>query len=462
MRLSIKFFCAAYIIVLFSAGIGGSYIIKNINDTLWDTRAERVNTAVDYAADSFLAFSDISYGELSDSQKNDVIRQIRSTLDDSVSDMDIYTANDINSGYTTLNENECAVRFIDKGNRILMETVCRLDTEVSDYYLFVYSDFTDIQNQCDLFWSRYGIVVFCISAASGIILFILTKRITKPLNKLAKTADEIAVGNYGKKAEVKNTDYEIHALSESINSMSAAIQQKINEIGAELENRNRFVADFTHEMKTPMTSIMGYSQLLISYNLNDHEKKQAAKAIYNEAKRLEKLSLQLLDLYVYQQETTELTELNLFFIGEQLEKTLYFLSKKYGVYYKMAFGQNMVWADSVLLLSLLYNLADNAFKASPQKSEIRIYSVALQDCVRIYVEDEGRGIAKENLKLLTEPFYREDKSRSRKFGGAGLGLSLCKEIAAIHGTELVFESEKDKGTRVSFALAKGGDYKCDC
>lgn len=456
MKLSFKFFCIAYIVVLLSTGLGGSYIIKNINDTLWNTQVERVNAAVNYAADSFLAFADVSYNEITGSQKNNAIRQIKSTLDSSVSDIEIYTSKAVNSQYTSMNENECTVTFIKKENRLLMESVCKLNTGSTDYYLFVYSDFTDIQNQRDMFWSKYGIVVICISVISGLLLFALARNITKPLNKLTRVADEIALGNYGKKVVVKGSDYEIATLSESVNSMSSAIEQKIKEIREELEKRNIFVADFTHEMKTPMTAIIGYAQILRSYDLNEMEKDQAAEAIYNEAKRLEKLSLQLLDLYVYQNENVEMERLNLFEIGEQLKDTLKYLSEKYDVSYSIDFEREFVCANSVLLLSLLYNLADNAFKASQPQTNIKIYSKATPATVQIYVEDEGRGIAKENIRFLTEPFYREDKSRSRKLGGAGLGLALCKEIVRVHGTGLYFESEKDKGTTVSFSLSKGG------
>lgn len=456
MKLSFKFFCIAYLVVLLSTGLGGSYIIKNINDTLWNTQVERVNVAVNYAADSFMAFADVSYNEISGSQKNDAIRQIKSTLDSSVSDIDIYTSKTVNSQYTSMNENECTATFVKKENRLLMESVCKLNIGSEDYYLFVYSDFTEIQNQRDLFWSRYGIVVICISVISGLLLFALARKITKPLNKLTKIADEIARGNYGKKVEITGLDYEISTLSESINSMSSAIEQKIKEIREELEKRNIFVADFTHEMKTPMTTIIGYAQMLRSYDLDKMEKDQAAEAIYNEAKRLEKLSLQLLELYVYQNENVEMERIDLFEVGEQLKATLKYLSEKYDVKFSIDFEKEIVSANSVLFLSLLYNLADNAFKASKPQTSIRIYSKTTSAAVEIYVADEGRGIAKENIKLLTEPFYREDKSRSRKLGGAGLGLALCKEIARIHSTELNFESEKNKGTTVSFSLSKGG------
>lgn len=455
MKLSFKFFCIAYLIVLLSTGLGGSYIINHINDTLWNTQVERVNAAVNYAADSFMAFTDISYDDISESQITEAVRQIKNTVDSSVSDMEIYRSEAPSPEYAQMSEDVCAVTFAKEDRQLLMKSVCKLNTGGVDYYLVVYSDFTDIQGQRDLLWRRFGLIIICISAVSGLLLFALTKKITKPLNDLAEVADEIALGNYGKKAEITAAD-EISALAESINSMSSAIEQKITEIREELKKRNMFVADFTHEMKTPMTAIMGYAQMLRSYDLDETEKGQAAQAIYREAKRLEKLSLQLLELYVYQNETAEMEELNLLAIGEQLSATLKFLSEKYDVNYRVNVENETVRANSVLLLSLLYNLADNAFKASEPQTRVTIYSKTSPACVQIYVEDEGRGIARENIKLLTEPFYREDKSRSRKLGGAGLGLALCKEIARLHGTELTFESEKNKGTRVSFSLAKGG------
>lgn len=456
MKLSFKFFCIAYIVVLLATGLGGSYIIKNINDTLWNTQVERVNAAVNYAADSFMAFADVSYNEISGTQRNDAVRQIKSSLDNSVSNIEIHSADAVDSKYTVMNNNQCAVTFIKKDSQLLMESVCKLNTGVDEYYLFVYSDFTGIQKQRDAFWNRYAIVVFCVSAISGLLLFLLAKNITKPLNKLTKAADEIALGQYGKTVDINSSDHEIAVLSASVNSMSLAIEQKMSEIREELEKRNIFIADFTHEIKTPMTSIIGYAQMLRSYELNETEKEQAADSIYNEAKRLEKLSLQLLDLYVYQKEDVEMEKLSLYDIGEQLKSTLKHLSEKYNVSHSIDFPKEIIYANEVLLLSMLYNLADNAFKASRPQTSIKIYSKITPAAVQIFVEDNGRGIAKKNIKLLTEPFYREDKSRSRKLGGAGLGLSLCKEIARIHGTELVFESEKYKGTKVSFTLQKGG------
>ena len=238
--------------------------------------------------------------------------------------------------------------------------------------------------------------------------------------------------------------------------MSSAIEEKIQLIEEELNKRDMFVADFTHEMKTPMTAIIGYAQMLREYDLDTKEKEQAATAIWSEAKRLEKLSLQLLELYIYKNEDAEMEEISLLDVGEKLKTTLKYLSEKFSVDLSVDFEDEIVYANRELLLSLIYNLSDNAFKASYSNSSIKVYSKTQGDRIRIFVEDKGRGIAKENIKLLTEPFYREDKSRSRKMGGAGLGLALCKEIARVHGSELHFESELNKGTTVSFSLSNGG------
>lgn len=457
MRLSLKFFSIAYTIILLSTGLGGMLFVGNVNSILWKNQVERVHSAVNYAADSFLAFADASYGKALESQKDDIIRQIKSSTSDVVSNMQIYTEKSVKDEYAKLEENSIVSKFIKKDGLLAMKSVCKLNTGNNSYYLVFHSDFSDIQKQCDLIWNSCAILVLSISMISGLLLFIATKKVTKPLRLLAKVTDEIAFGNYGKKVDIHTSDYEIKNLSESFNSMSMAVEQKIKEISEEAEKRDTFVANFTHELKTPMTAIIGYSQMLDCYELDEIERKEAAITIYNEAKRLEKLSMQLLDLYVYQHEEIEIETLNLLAIEMQLKASLKYLSEKYHVGVTVNLHNEIVFANQVLVLSLIYNLADNAFKASKPETMVKIYSKSEDGLVRIFVADKGRGIAKGNQRFLTEPFYREEKSRSRKFGGAGLGLSLCKEIALLHGTELCFESEKGEGTTVSFTLRKGGE-----
>lgn len=454
MKLTVKFFCIAYIIVLLSTGIGGIFLINSANSNLWDSREERVIASSKYACDSFMSFADISSGPVSEAQLENIKKQIKGSLDSCVSELLILSESDVTSEYSSLADNEGFRRYTRRNGRYMLESVCRLNTSTDIYYITVYSDFTDIEDRTSALWGIYGAVVLGLSVISGLLLFIVARQTAKPINRLTEAANSISSGNYGETVTVETADFEIKRLAESFNTMSAMVKKTIEDIQAESDKRNMFVADFTHEIKTPMTAIIGYAQMLNSYDLNQKEIKQASRAIYKEGKRLERLSLQLLELYVYRNDEVVLEPVFLSDTVNQLETTLIFLSKKYNVKFTVDFCEVEVMANSVLLFSLLYNLADNAFKACAERGEVKINSAVIGDRVKISVSDNGKGISPENIKLLTEPFFREDKGRSRELGGAGLGLALCKEIAVIHNTELVFESELGKGTKVSFCLER--------
>ena len=128
------------------------------------------------------------------------------------------------------------------------------------------------------------------------------------------------------------------------------------------------------------------------------------------------------------------------------------MAKKYGIALRLLPLPVTVLANRALLLSLLYNLADNAFKASNPDGTVTVQCKVQDNGAAVTVTDEGRGIQPESLPYITEPFFREDKARSRRLGGAGLGLALCKQIAELHGTRLQFNSTPNKGTTVCFKL----------
>ena len=140
---------------------------------------------------------------------------------------------------------------------------------------------------------------------------------------------------------------------------------------------------------------------------------------------------------------------------EAIRQSLQFLLKKYRIRLQLYAEPAVVSAEPVLLQSLLYNLIDNACKASPADETVTVRGRNIEEGYLITVIDHGRGIPKESLQKITEPFYMEDKSRTRGQGGAGLGLALCKRIAELHGTSLTFSSTLGQGTSVAFTLARG-------
>ncbi len=457
MKLSWRFFFVAYIMVLLSAGLGGFFLVKSTTDTLWNERVERCKASHAYAMNSFYSLSDVltlsesDYVLLSSTMES----QIASSLDSSVSEFDILPLNLDKSGrYTNLDNENTLMIFKEDGESCVLEIGGRAQIKESVYVIKCESDFSSLVKSNEKIWTQYRITVLLVSVFCGGLLFIFTKKLTKPLSKMSDTAKEIAQGNYGLCIDVHTGSEEILTLAENFNTMSTVVAQSLQAIQEECNRRDTFVADFTHEIKTPVTSIVGYADMLSTYNLSEEERTDAAQAIYREGKRLEKLSMQLLEFIVTSKESPALTCVSLENIGKSVKDTVRFSEEKYGVSLMVDLGKEYVLASEPMLLSLIYNLIDNAFKASPVNSQVKLCSESLGDKIKITVSDMGHGIGKEHIEHITEPFYREDKSRSRKKGGAGIGLSLCKEICKVHGTALCVESEIEKGTSVSFTLIK--------
>ena len=222
--------------------------------------------------------------------------------------------------------------------------------------------------------------------------------------------------------------------------------------GQELNARqSRFVADLTHELKTPLTSMIGYADLLRSGMLDDARRRTAADAIYHESTRLESLSQQLLALQGLQKNGIALQAVDVAAVFHDVARSLpnapLTLDAPAGA---------TVQADRVLLADLLRNLAVNALHASTPDNTVRLICTDAGNGWRLAVIDTGCGIPAEAVPHLTEPFYRVDKARARADGGSGIGLALCAEIAAAFGTKLNFASEVGAGTTVSLTLPKGG------
>lgn len=223
---------------------------------------------------------------------------------------------------------------------------------------------------------------------------------------------------------------------------------KVQELNA---RQSRFVADLTHELKTPLTSMIGYADLLRSGTLDDARRRTAADAIYHESTRLESLSQQLLALQGLQKNGIALQAVDVAAVFHDVARSLpnapLTLDAPAGA---------TVQADRVLLADLLRNLAVYALHASTPGNTVRLICTDAGNGWRLAVIDTGCGIPAEAVPHLTEPFYRVDKARARADGGSGIGLALCAEIAAAFGTKLNFASEVGAGTTVSLTLPKGG------
>lgn len=292
---------------------------------------------------------------------------------------------------------------------------------------------------------RFLLLEAAVLAAASAVTALLARRLTRPLAVLTDAGAQIAAGDYARRTDLHTGD-EIEALSRSFDKMADAVQEKIADLEADVQRREDFVGAFTHELKTPMTSIIGYADMLHTMQTDPDEQREAAAAIVHEGRRLEALSRKLLALLGLNEEGVELTAVPLPALCRGCTRP----ARTSPCARPPA--APTVCGDADLLLDLLCNLVQNAAKASTPGAPVLVLCAQAGDAVTLTVADRGCGIPPELIPRVTEPFYMVDKSRARRQGGSGLGLALCQRIAAAHGSALRIESEPGRGTRVSVTL----------
>jgi len=289
------------------------------------------------------------------------------------------------------------------------------------------------------------LVVIALGAATS---WLLSFWMTTPLRRLSRVTRTIASGDLSCRSALSGRD-EIGILAADFNNMADRLELNINEMKDTMRRQEEFMGGLAHEMKTPMTSIIGYADLLRGHTLSDSDKRDAANYIFMEGRRLEVLSLKLLDLIVLKKRDFTFMPIRMSNFIEDAARLLKPVLEKRDVRLKYECDSGTAMIEPDLFMSLLLNLIDNARKALDGGGDIIVKSLARGGLCEISVTDNGRGIPEDELKKIRDAFYRVDKSRSRVQGGVGLGLRLCDEIAALHGGEISFESEPGKGTTVT-------------
>ena len=306
-------------------------------------------------------------------------------------------------------------------------------------------DLTGLYRDRNAALMRFLLLEAAVLAAASAVTALLARRLTRPLAVLTDAGAQSAAGDSARRTDLHTGD-EIEALSRSFDKMADAVQEKIADLEADVQRREDFVGAFTHELKTPMTSIIGYADMLHTMQTDPDEQREAAAAIVHEGRRLEALSRKLLALLGLNEEGVELTAVPLPALWPRLHAACPDVSLRTPT------AAPTVRGDADLLLDLLCNLVQNAAKASAPGAPVLVLCAQAGDAVTLTVADRGCGIPPELIPRVTEPFFMVDKSRARRQGGSGLGLALCQRIAAAHGSALRIESEPGRGTRVSVTL----------
>ena len=441
MKFAYKMVCLLVLVLSASFGVGGCYLLYS-DFSAQLARAEAAN------ADTHRQVCTLLQGEIVDRQRRG------ESLDDAA-----LTELLANFALSTAlwRDGVCIVGSGDLLPDGTMEVRRLADGDVQATYasslqgglqLATAYDLTDLYRGRDAALRRFLLLEAAVLAAGAAVTAVFARRMTRPLRTLTTASAEIADGDYARRTGLHTGD-EIETLSSSFDKMADAVQEKITALQADVRQREDFMGAFAHELKTPMTSIIGYADMLRTIQANPAEQYEAAGAIYHEGRRLEALSGKLLALLGLGEETITLQPTALAALWPRLQAACP------GVPLQLPACDAAVQADADLLLDLLCNLVGNAVKASEPGQPVEVRAAEGGDTVTLTVADHGCGIPQSEISRVTEPFYMVDKSRARKQGGSGLGLALCKRIAEVHGSDLHIESTPGEGTRVSVILRKG-------
>ena len=320
-------------------------------------------------------------------------------------------------------------------------------------YLRYEKELTELNEVWDKLQTNYLVISLSFSFVLAISLFIILRRTMKPITQLTKVVDDMAEGNWESKAPEAGKD-EVATLGRHFNRMADKIQDNIQQIRQEADAKQEFVDNFAHELKSPLTSIYGFAEYVQKANIPEDEKIQCMSYIMDESKRLLQLSYTLLDMAKIRNEAIHIEEVKLCDVEEQIQKRMETLCAERGVTLVCNRSADTMFANEVLLFSLLCNLLQNAVYAC-KSGDIVTWGVEEEAAnIRIYVEDNGCGMTKEQVKRVKEPFYRVDKARSREAGRTGLGLAICSQIVEYHNARMDIQSEPDKGTIITVLFPK--------
>lgn len=283
-----------------------------------------------------------------------------------------------------------------------------------------------------------------------VLSYLFSYRLIMPLEKLQHTAGEFGRGNFDFVEEIKTGD-EIESLAVSFNKMGRDIRGMINNLEEEQAKQKRFYDSVTHELRTPLTNIIGYADLAPRLEAKT-EKEKCIQYIHQEGSSLLRMVEDLLDLSKLRQYDLTLVKKkeNLREIVEGVLEAMAPRLKRAGYTVHSHLVDIKAEVDAGRIRQVLMNVIDNAIKhAGGDALTVKLWH---DQSVFIEVADNGRGIPVNELDKIVEPFYRVEKSRSRKLGGVGLGLSICREIVGRHQSRLLIQSEPGAGTTVTICL----------
>ncbi len=472
MRLFWKFFCSMVLIAALTCSVGGFLLIDQQFDTALNREVSALyeeNDMLRYAIGAKAsAYPVITWDELGHIAQTISIQTSRGAVPFRISNQEGTTVGDGKdfpveqmSLVQSLKTEERGWMIEEARNgHIYLHAATPIATEDGGLFLENCRDVTELYQTRSEQYRSFTYLMIGMVLVLGALIYLLTAVLLKPLKRLSAATRQMAAGTAVEVRVPEDRQDELGELSKDFNTMAEQLERQMQELKDASRRQEDFIASFAHEIKTPLTSIIGYADLMQSRPVTPEQRQIYLGYIFNEGRRLERLSRKLLDLIVVKKQTFQMraTQMDSFLtrVGGALHPTL----EQADIELVVRAEPIAVWMEADLLETMCLNLVDNARKALAHRKDGRILLEGYQeeeDWV-IRVSDNGRGIPPEELSRVTEAFYMVDKSRARAQGGAGLGLALCQRIADIHGGTLSIESMVGHGTCVTVRWKGEGEH----
>lgn len=317
-------------------------------------------------------------------------------------------------------------------------------------YVVIHTSMSNIQAASDRMLNISYIMLVILFLLSLIILIFFTEMVYIPLRKITEATEQYASGNMHYEFSVESED--------EMGYLAASLSYMASEIARAEDDQKKFVANVSHDFRSPLTSIKGYLEAMLDGTIPPEMHEKYLTIVLNETERLTKLTNSLLTLNNLNMKgmlldktdfdiNTIIRNVAASFEGTCIQKTI-------AIELVLTGDEMFVTADMGKIQQVLYNLLDNAIKFSHQKSVIKLETTEKHNKIFISVKDSGIGIPKDELKLIWDRFYKSDSSRGKDKKGTGLGLSITKEIIRSHGENINVISTEGVGTEFIFSLPK--------
>ena len=338
------------------------------------------------------------------------------------------------------------IRNIKFKNKTLLSAI-KLDDNL---YAFVNVSLQPLDSTINILSSQLMYVTFIVLVLSFFISYFISKKISNPISKITSQAKEMSKGNYNVVFDTNNDIEEINELGKTLNSACDTLSHTD-------ELRRELMANVSHDLKTPLTMIKAYAEMVRDVTYNNEEKRtNNLNTIIDETDRLTILVNDILELSKIQSDVEQLNieEFDLNVMIKDIINRFNYLTEKNECIFEYKEKENLiVKADKKKIEQVIYNLISNAINYVGKDKKV-IIKITEEENVKVEIIDHGKGIDQKELNLIWDKYYKIDKNYKRNYIGTGLGLSIVKNILEKHGFDYGVKSTKDKGTTVYFKIKK--------